>query len=125
MPDNRVTILSEKDLAVSYFCGSGPGGTNRNKVATGVLIQHEDSGASGRASDSRSQLDNKRAAWQRLLADPKMKFWMSKQVYAIRQGETLEETVDRDMRDENLKFEVKDADGRWKEVPPSYFEERQ
>lgn len=112
---DRITILSEKDLAVSYFCGSGPGGTNRNKVASGVLIQHEESGASGRASDSRSQVDNKRAAFKRLLEHPRMKFWLAKQVYAIRQGETLEQTVEKDMDPKNLKIEVKDADGRWVE----------
>jgi protein subunit release factor B len=112
---DRVTILSQKDLKVSYFCGSGAGGTNRNKVASGVLIQHEESGASGRASDSRCQIDNKRSAWDRLLKDPKMKFWLAKQVYAIRQGETLEQTVAKDMDRKNLKIEVKDENGRWVE----------
>lgn len=115
MPDERerVTILSQKDLTVSYFCGSGAGGTNRNKVASGVLIQHAESGAQGRASDSRCQIDNKRAAFKRLLQDPKMKFWLAKQLYEIRQGETLEQTVAKDMAPENLRVEVKDADGRW------------
>jgi protein subunit release factor B len=121
----RVTILSMQDLEVSYFCGSGAGGQARNKVASGVLLRHPESGAIGRASDSRSQHDNKKAAWQRLLKDPRMKFWLAKKVHEVQQGETLERTIENDTKPENLKHEIKDADGKWVEVPPSYFETTQ
>lgn len=73
----RVTILSKKDLDVSYYCGPGAGGQARNKVASGVQIIHRESGAIGRAHDSRSQADNKKNAFQRLLATPQMKFWLA------------------------------------------------
>ena len=117
----RVTIAWPKDFDVSYFCGSGAGGQARNKVASGVQIVHRETGAIGRASDSRSQAENKAAAFKRLLATPRMKFWLAAKVYEVRQNETLEETVARDMEPSNLKFEIKNALGQWEEVPAHYF----
>ena len=118
----RVSIATKKDFDVSYYCGSGAGGQARNKVASGVQIIHRDSGAIGRAHDSRSQADNKKNAFQRLLATPKMKFWIAQRVYEVKANETMEETVERDCADKNLKYEIKNAYGQWEEVPASYFE---
>jgi len=112
----RVTILSAKDLEISYFCGSGAGGQARNKVASGVLIRHAESGAMGRASDSRSQHDNKVTAFKRLVADPRMKFWIAKKKHEIQMGETIEESVEKEMAPENLKIEVKNEAGQWVEI---------
>jgi len=121
MGKQKITILSQKDLNISYFCGSGSGGQARNKVASGVNIIHKESGASGRACDSRSQADNKRAAFERLLKDTKMKFWLAKKLYEIRQNETLEETVEKDLSPENLKFEIK-VNGKWTPTHYEYFD---
>lgn len=118
----RVRIVSEKDLKFSYFCGSGAGGQARNKVHSGVLCQHEESGASGRASDSRSQADNKRKAFERMCATPQMKFWISKKVYELDQKETMEETVAKEADGHNCRYEIKNAAGQWEVVPSSYFE---
>lgn len=111
----RVTILKKSDLEFSYYCGPGHGGQAKNKVATGVMIRHEESGAIGRAHDSRSQDQNKRAAFERLVANPKMKFWLAKKIYEVRARETLEETVERDMDPKNLKIEIR-RDGKWVEA---------
>ncbi len=118
----RVSLATAKDFDVSYFCGSGAGGQARNKVASGVQIIHRETGAIGRASDSRSQADNKTAAFKRLLETPKMKFWIARKLYEVKQGEKLEETIARDTAPESLKFEIKDAKGQWEEVEASYFE---
>ena len=118
----RVSIATEKDFDVSYFCGSGAGGQARNKVASGVQIIHRETGAIGRASDSRSQAENKKTAFKRLLETPKMKFWISREVYRVKQGETLEQTIENDTQPKNLKFEIKNAKGQWEEVPASYFD---
>jgi len=113
--------LSKKDLDISYFCGSGAGGQARNKIASGVQIIHRETGAIGRASDSRSQDQNKQSAFKRLLETPKMKFWLAMKCFEVKQGETLEKVVEQQMREENLKFEIKNAEGRWEEVDSSYF----
>lgn len=116
----KITILSEKDLEVSYFIGSGKGGQKKQKTHSGVQIKHPESGAIGRCSETRSQAQNKRIAFDNLLKDPRMKFWISKKLYEIRQHETLEETVERTVIPENLKFEIK-KDGKWTEVDNNYF----
>lgn len=117
-----VTILSLKDLDVSYFCGSGAGGQARNKVASGVQMRHEESGATGRASDSRSQHDNKKSAFKRLLADPRMKFWLARRVQEVRMGETLEAQIAKETTTENLKYEIRNAAGQWEQVTEDYFD---
>lgn len=117
----RVRILSQKDLDISYFCGSGAGGQARNKVASGVQMRHEESGAIGRASDSRSQHDNKQEAFKRLIADPRMKFFIAKKVQEIRMGETIEKQIEKETTPDKLKFEIKNAKGQWEEVSEDYF----
>lgn len=117
-----VNIASKKDFDVSYFCGSGAGGQARNKVASGVQIVHRETGAIGRASDTRSQAQNRKLAFERLVKTPKMKFWLAAKVYEVRQSETLEETIQRDTANENLKFEIKNAAGQWEEVDAGYFD---
>ena len=118
----RINILSKKDLDISYFCGSGAGGQARNKVASGVLIIHHESGALGRASDSRSQDQNRQSAFNRLMEHPKMKFWLARKLYEIQQQETMEETIAKETAAENLKIEIKDKDGKWIEVSHDYFD---
>lgn len=117
----KVSIASAKDFEVSYFCGSGPGGQARNKVASGVQIKHKESGAIGRASDSRSQFDNRCSAFERLAKTPQFKFWAAKVIYELQQHETMEETVEREMQEENLRVEVQDGNGKWVTVPPEHF----
>lgn len=118
----RVTLFTAKDFEVSHFCGSGAGGQARNKVASGVQITHRESGAIGRASDSRSEADNKSNAFIRLLKTPKMKFEIERKLYELKQHETMEETVAKETKPENLKFEIKNGKGQWEEVDVSYFE---
>ena len=117
----RITILSKKDLDISYFCGSGAGGQARNKVASGVLIQHKESGASGRCSESRSQDQNKRKAFENMLKTPKLKMWLSRKLFEIRERESMEDQISRELEDpKKMKYEVK-VDGKWEEVGSDYF----
>ena len=118
----RVTVCTRKDFEVSYFCGSGAGGQARNKVHSGVQIKHSESGAIGRASDSRSQHDNKRSALDRLTKTPQFRFWLAKKMYEIEQGETIEKSVERELTDESLRYEIKNAAGQWEQVNAAYFD---
>jgi protein subunit release factor B len=117
----KITILNANDLEISYYCGSGPGGTNRNRKSTGVQIIHKESGSIGRASDSRSQTDNKKNAFIRLTESTKFKVWLNKKLFEIKNQETAEEAVEKELAGSNVKYEIK-KDGQWIEVPPEYFE---
>lgn len=110
---SRVTILTRKDLDISYFRGSGDGGQNKQKTSSGVMMVHRETGAIGRACDTRCQHTNKGTAFRRLIQTPKMKAWLSKKVYQLQNKETMEETIARMMAPENLLVEVKDENGKW------------
>ncbi len=54
--------FNENDLVFSTFRASGPGGQHRNKVETAVRVVHKPTNISVTASDSKSQMQNKKAA---------------------------------------------------------------
>lgn len=111
----KINIVSAKDCEVSYYKGSGAGGQARNKVSSACQIKHVASGAIGRCSDSRSQLENKKRAFLRLTETPKFKFWLNKRLYELQHEETMEEAVARQMAPENLVVEMLGDDGKWVE----------
>ena len=108
----KINIVNKKDLDISYFVGRGKGGQNKQKNATGVQIIHKESGAIGRCSENRSQLQNKKKAFLNLCKTPKMKLWLSKKVFEIQNNKTVEEMVEEQMRPENLIIEKKE-NGKW------------
>lgn len=55
------------DVTYETFRASGPGGQNVNKVESAVRIRHRSTGLVVQVMDSRSQLENKRIAFKRLV----------------------------------------------------------
>lgn len=115
MPEPILSVTL-KDCEVQTFRAGGPGGQHQNKNETGVRIIHRDSGARGEARDSRSQLENKRAAFRRMTEDPKFKVWLNRQLWF--KGIVPEERVKKDMQEKNLKVEGK-KDGKWVPIEES------
>jgi protein subunit release factor B len=66
----KILSVTIADCDVQTFRCGGKGGQNVNKRDTGVRIVHRASGARGEARDERSQLQNKKLAWKRMLATP-------------------------------------------------------
>jgi peptide chain release factor len=58
----------EKDISYQAIRSGGPGGQHVNKVSTAIRATHIPTGLSVLSSDSRSQLQNKKAATTRLKA---------------------------------------------------------
>ena len=65
---NEVPNISEKDIYYQAIRSGGPGGQHTNKVSTAIRATHVPSRTSVLASDSRSQLQNKKLAKERLLS---------------------------------------------------------
>lgn len=98
--------ITKKDFIIQTFRSGGAGGQNQNKVNSGVRLIHKPSGAVGEARDSRDQLQNKKAAFMRLIRGKVFQAWLKVEI-AKRSGERarIEAEVDKMMSPENLKIE--------------------
>jgi len=106
--------ITAKDCEWSYTKGSGPGGQKKNKTSSAVHCSHLPSGARGYAEDSRSQIDNRRTAFERMVGTREFEAWIKAET-ARRNGTAaaIDAEVARQLR--NIKVEIKDH-GLWKEV---------
>lgn len=97
------------DCDVQTFRAGGSGGQNQNKRDTGVRIIHRASGARGESREERSQLQNKKAAFRRMVKSKEFQLWVK-----MRSGESqaVAAAVDRAMWPVNIKTEVR-RDGKW------------
>jgi ribosome-associated protein len=62
LPDAQLAAECE----VEFFIASGPGGQHRNKTESGVRLLHKPTGLVVRATERRSQLQNRGVALERL-----------------------------------------------------------
>ena len=111
--------VTKKDFTETHIRGSGPGGQHRNKTSTGVRLVHRASGAVGEATDSKSQAENRVAAFQRLRGTREWKAWFMMMTAETMGRPSLESLVEQAMRDENIVTEVLDDRQRWQEVDPA------
>ena len=107
--------VTKKDLEITYYSGTGKGGQHRNKHQNCVRIKHEPSGVIVTAADTRSRDTNLRKAFLRLTEHKKFKAWVRlESSRAMGLFDAIEEEVNRQMKPENLKVEVKE-NGKWVE----------
>jgi len=116
--------VTKKDFKVEYFNGTGNGGQNRNKIAAACRITHPASGASTYCQEERSQKANRERAFNKLVKMEKFQKWLRLET-AKRAGtlDDIEEKVERAMQ--NIKIEVHDEKGRWREAVEGDFKEEE
>lgn len=108
---NKINIINASDCDWSYTTSRGKGGQKTNKTASAVHCSHRESGAHGYAEDSRSQADNKKTAFRRMIETDKFKAWMKIKLSKITgQEKSIEDEVERQMK--NIKVEIK-HEGKW------------
>ena len=108
------------DCRVDTFTVGGHGGSGKDTSNTGVRITHLASSAVGKASDSRSQLGNKRLAWRRMAESKAFQAWARLMVAKLSGQPSVESRVEADMAPNLLRIEMQSGNGTW--VP--YKEDR-
>ena len=106
--------LTKKDFELQWFHGSGAGGQHRNKHANCCRIIHRASGTRAECTENKSRAANQKVAFKRLTQNAKFKVWLNRVSWEKIEGITVEQKVEKQMRPENLKVEVKE-DGKWVE----------
>ena len=85
------------DCRVDTFRSGGKGGQHQNKTESGARITHPPSGAVGESREERSQLQNKRTAFKRMVDSPKFRWWVRERLREIETGKTIEERVQAEL----------------------------
>lgn len=108
--------ITPNDCELQTFRSGGSGGQNQNKRDTGVRWIHHPSGARGESREERSQLQNKKLAWERMAKHPLFTYWISVQLKNKKSQEELLKEIEEELADsKNLKIEIK-KDKKWTEV---------
>jgi protein subunit release factor B len=111
MSKERVLSVTMKDCRLDTFRAGGNGGQKQNKTESGARITHLASGAVGESREERSQLQNKRRAFRRMVDSPKFQVWLKRQ---LGRDALVKAEVERAMWPVNLRTEVKES-GKWTE----------
>lgn len=122
MSKQLIYKLTKKDFVVQTFRAGGKGGQKQNKTDSGVRISHPDSGAVEEARDTRSQLQNKKLAFHRLLDSPKFKLWHAKKVFEFDRVISLEQQINDSLKPQFLKLEIKNSNDQWQQIPFSQLD---
>lgn len=107
--------VGSADVEWQTFRAGGKGGQYQNKTESGVRCIHHPSGARGEARDGRHQKENRRNAFVRMCETKEFKFWCRIEASKRMGHLSLPALVERAMAPENIKVEVRTAEG-WVEV---------
>jgi len=98
--------ITRKDFRVDTFRSGGKGGQKQNKTDSGVRITHFDSGAVGESREERSQFQNKKKAFRKLIESTRFKTWHRMRVAECLIGlQNIDKAVDEMMDMKNIKVE--------------------
>lgn len=99
---DKILTVTLADCEVQTKRGSGKGGQNRNKRDTAVRIYHPPSGAVGESEEERSQHQNKRAAFIRMVESPAFKAWLAAVTRGMKTPRQIEAQVKAELADPRI-----------------------
>ena len=70
------------------------------------------SGATATGQSHRERNANLKEAFQGIVKNPKFKVWYNTKIQEILQKKTVEQAVEENLKDENLRIEIRE-NGRW------------
>lgn len=103
----KIFSVSIKDCKVTFSPASKAGGQRGDKKSTRATVYHAPSGAKGQSQDERSQHQNKRQAFLRMIATPQFKAWLAAVTQGLKTPSEIEQEVVESMVDSNIKTEIK------------------
>ena len=115
MTKELIFSITKDDFEIEVFRAGGKGGQKQNKTSSGVRIRHIASGCTAESREERSQYQNKKIAFQRLVNSPEFRKWLRLEV-SKRVGEMaeIELKVKNAMLPKNLKIEkFNSKEKRW------------
>lgn len=115
MKKEHLFSITKKDFDFDYFSGKGAGGQHRNRHKNCVRMLHRESGARAVGQSHREKNSNIREAFKNIIKNSKFKVWHNRKVYEVIEGKKIEDIVNENMKEENLKIEVRDG-GKWKKM---------
>jgi len=104
--------VTKNDFDIQTFRSGGKGGQHQNKTESGVRIVHRESRAVGESRTERSQHQNKKYAFRRLVASGKFQVWLKRKIWEVGKKINLEEEVEKWIQNKYLKTEGKE-NGKW------------
>lgn len=113
----QLFTIQRKDFKLEFFRAGGKGGQKQNKTSSACRITHPDSGAVGESREERSQTQNRKLAFERLVASKEFKIWLRVEAAARMQGyRDAKAKVEELMKPANLLIEGVDKDGEWEKI---------
>lgn len=109
----KIFSVTADDFDVTWFSGTGAGGQYRNKHQNCCRLKHKETGVIGTGQSNRSQEANKKEAFMSVYNNPKFQSWLRLKIAEALEQESIDDIVDREMQ--NIKIEVRDEKGHWKE----------
>lgn len=116
----KILTVTIHDCVVQTFRSGGKGGQNQNKRDTGVRVIHEPSGARGESREERSQLQNKKTAFVKMVDTPQFRFWMYSVTNHLQTQKEIEAQIAEELDDPEVTVtEIRVAKDTWVQVDPS------
>lgn len=116
MSDPRLILsVTAGDCRWEYFPAGKNGGQNGNKNSTACRVTHPPSGAKGESRETKSQLQNRKAAFRRMVGTKEFQLWlkiMTGQMDAEKaeMDRRVKNWVDKQMKPENIVTEFYEPD---------------